>query len=152
MARSLPVLCAQAAPRTARSAQPPAPLRPGYVCVDDKNADQRMAEHSYWAGNLAAQIGCAIYAPMSKMEEMANVLDNSHARGNLCRTRNQRLLAGRVLIFVQRSVRSTARRLRQSAGFLGWSRQARPRRESATSGDICTVIEASPGPWPSTSE
>jgi coenzyme PQQ precursor peptide PqqA len=42
MARSLPVLCAQAAPRMGRNAQPPAPLRPGYVCVDDKNPDQRM--------------------------------------------------------------------------------------------------------------
>ena len=32
------------------------------------------------------------------MEEEANVLDNSHTRGNLHRTRNQRLPAGRVLI------------------------------------------------------
>src|SRR5215813_9053116 len=32
------------------------------------------------------------------MEEEANVLDNSHTRGNLHWTRNQRLPAGRVLI------------------------------------------------------
>src|SRR5947208_13892448 len=34
----------------------------------------------------------------SGTEGKANVLDNSHTRGNLHRTRNQRLPAGRILI------------------------------------------------------
>jgi hypothetical protein len=37
-------------------------------------------------------------AAFSETEGEANVLDNSHTRGNLHRTRNQRLPAGRVLI------------------------------------------------------
>src|SRR5215831_16090748 len=47
--------------------------------------------------------------------EKANVLDNSHTRGNLHRTRNQRLPAGRVLI--QTHPIEIARRARKPGGL-----------------------------------
>src|SRR5262249_22691117 len=84
------------------------------------------------------------------MEEEANVLDNSHTRGNLHRTRNQRLPAGRVLI--QTHPIEIARRARKPGGLFACQacRQG-ARRPASGSMSISRATALPPSPMPASS-